>query len=137
MTQPEFVLRVLRCFAEADDCDSVWWRTDDEYAPVTFLVSCNDFFWWGCADAQPITPDNVAVLEQAYADCRAIDHEQVGPLLFVARARGLRPQGCCYPKDPALWPFFDACGPKRDVDFGNPHKHPADGGEYAYKSSDV
>lgn len=27
--------------------EDIWWRTDDGYYPVTFLVNCNDLFWWG------------------------------------------------------------------------------------------
>lgn len=52
-----FICRVLAIFNGFDGpgTDGLWWRTDDEHAPVTFFASCNDLFMWGCADAE----DNV------------------------------------------------------------------------------
>lgn len=124
-----FVMRVLRVLAKYDQHDAVWWRTDREYAPVTFIVGCNDFFYWGSADGERLTADNVDVFEQAFSDCKALGHACFGPLLFCARVRRMRPQGCCYPKERELWPLFDACGPKREVDLGNPDRHPEDDGD--------
>ena len=34
---------------------------------------------------------------------------------FVARIRRMRPMQAAYPRNPALRPLFDACGPPRDV----------------------
>lgn len=127
MSGDGFVLRVLSVLASNDGCDDVWWRTDGEYAPVTFLVNCNDVFFWGCADAEHVTRENVDELERAYADCRAASgHPTYGAALFCARLRKERPQGAAYPKEPKLWPLFDACGPERAVGLGNPRKHPRD-----------
>lgn len=122
--QAAFVHRVLTVFAENDLCGSLYWRTDGEYAPVTFFVNCNDVFCWGCADGEDVTPANLGVLEQAIADCEAID-AVVGSCyavdLFASRVRGMRPQGCCYPDDRRFWPLLDAAGPVREVGIGNPY----------------
>lgn len=132
----KFIVDVLDTFAKHDDCDEVWWRCDGEYAPVTFFINCNDFFWWGTGDSERLTPENIAVLKQAYVDCIAAGDKRGAwaGLLFCARVRQLRPQGCCYPKEKAIAALFDACGPKRDVDLGNPYSHPEDGGKFEYKS---
>jgi hypothetical protein len=126
--QAAFVLRVLQVTAAADSCSDIWWRTDETYAPVVFLVGCNDLFFWACADAERLTPQNIDLLEQAYLDTEAVGCRWNGASLFCARVRKMRPQSACYPKDePQMWPLYDACGPPRDVDFGNPHKHPDEG----------
>lgn len=121
----EFVLRVLRVFA-FDHCGDIFWRTDDEYAPVTFMVKCSDLFDWGSADCETVTPENIEELERAFADAKAADPEGgafYASLLFCARVCKMRPQGAYYKSFPgSLWPLFDACGPERKVgpeDFGN------------------
>lgn len=133
--QLAFALRVLRCFTGFGDkpnTDQLWWRTDGRYAPVTFLVNCNDTFFWGCADCQTLTPDNVGDLERAIADVRAAlpEGESGGwaaAELFCARMCGMRPQGAVYNSLPkATWPLFDACGPERETGLGNPQARPAD-----------
>ena len=118
-----FLLRALRATA-FDFCDIFFWRTDGEYAPVSLFVKCNDLFYWGCADGEPLTPNNIHLLEQSIADCKAADPKfgyPYAPELFCCRARGERPQGCCYPENRDLWPLFDACGPERAVGLGNPY----------------
>lgn len=103
--------------------DELWWRTDAEYAPVTLLVNCNDLFFWGCADAEHLEPDNIADLEKAVADAKEAGDERHGHLLWVARKRGLRPQGAYYKYfKEGIKPLFDACGPEREIGFGNPEK---------------
>lgn len=106
MTKLECGLEVLRICAEHDICEMVWWRTDDEYAPVTFLVNVNDQFY-PAADAEAITPENLDVFKQAVADCAELDRQQpptpedIGKgtdgyaisradVLFVARLRKTR-----------------------------------------------
>lgn len=43
--------------------------------------------------------------------------------LFAARVRGMRPQGAAYTfYPPETWPLFDACGPEREIGFGNPYR---------------
>lgn len=113
----EFVLGVLEVMS-GDNTTDLWWRTKDEYAPITFFVNCNDIFMWGCSDAETITPENLLVLKQSYADSE--DH---GAELFCARVRQMRPQGAWYSYCPREeWHLFDACGPERETGFGNPSK---------------
>jgi len=125
MKDLDFILRVLGTMADADCERELSWRTDGEFAPITFWINCNDFFWWGCADGQDLGDwESLDVLDKAIADCRALDEEHWGPLLFCARDRGMRPQGAYYKLIPEkLWPLFHACGPEREVGLGNP-SHP-------------
>ena len=83
-------------------------------------VNCNDLFFWGCADAENINEELMVEFNQAVSDCGDL---RIGAELYCARRREMRPQGACYSYyDKALWPLFDACGPERDVGFGNPYK---------------
>lgn len=130
-----FVRRVLAAFDRCDMHSDLWWRTGERYGgrqyddPATFLVDCSDTFWWGTADCEEVTPENVGLLEQTFADLRVADGPgatvHIGDL-FAARIRKMRPQGACYAKRyaPKLWPLFDACGPERKVGLGNPYPRP-------------
>lgn len=132
-TDLDLVVRAATVFNGFDgpSSDDLWWRTGDEYAPITLLVNCNDFFAWGCGDCEEVTKDNIAVLEQAAKDIAAVtadgDYKDAG-LLFCARVRGVRPQGAYYPHlDKETWPLFDACGPERTAGVvGNPLKQPTE-----------
>lgn len=130
----EFVERLLKLLAKHDDTHSIYWTEDLE-----FWVNCSDLFCWGCADGENITPENIHCLEQCYEDCKKAQPtlgKIYAPDLFACRVRGLRPQGAAYPKTPkikdgasdcdysALWSLFDACGPVRAVDYGNPKPPP-------------
>ncbi len=130
-----FVMRVLTLFAmhPNDSTEMLMWRVDGKYAPITFLVSCSDFFWWGTADCEIVTPDEIEALEQAFADVKAAStNTQLdaywGAVLYVARKRRMRPQGAAYPTVPALAALFDACGPERAVGLGNPKQPPVQDG---------
>lgn len=112
----KFALEIMSLFAKYDLHDLLFWRTDGEYAPITFFVNCNDLFYWATADLEPISPDNFPELERAMKDVGAtqVNSESLDGLsLFCARVRKMRPQKCAYPKDKKLWPLFDACGPER------------------------
>lgn len=135
-TSDEFAWTVLDLIAQAELHDEVFWHCTGGTKAPEFLVNCSDFFYWGCADCEAITPANVHYLREAIAECEAIpNYEGVGYIgsLFCAKVRGLRPQGCTNPKDAAVRALFDACGPKREINIANPHHHPDDGGAYAYK----
>lgn len=81
------------------------------------LLCCNDAFFWGCADCEEITVEDIPSLRQAHADSKQFN----GQLLFIARKRGERPQGAMYAHlEPEEWPLFDACGPERPSTLGNP-----------------
>lgn len=120
----EFILDVLRLADKYEIHNMLWWRTDGEYSPATFFVKSNDLLFWGCADAEPITPENLDDLEQAIKDCESINScaAGYGCNLFVCRMSKTRPQGAMYPIDIELWPLFNECGPEREVGFGNPYK---------------
>lgn len=117
-TEPNlpFIMRVLNLFA-FDMPEPLWWRTDDQYAPVTFFVGCNDEFYSATADCETITPDNIDVLEQAFKDTEDIGGRAgkiYAPLLFAARVRKMRPAKWAYEKAPAeLARLLDECGPPR------------------------
>jgi hypothetical protein len=124
-----FMLRVLGAVSAVSDFDSaIMWQTKGKYAPISFFVDCSDVFVWGCADFEPLPENRIDAFEQAYADVEATGTDQrwYGGYLFCCRMRGQRPQGAAYPKDPRLWPLFDACGPEREPGFGNPRRHPAE-----------
>jgi hypothetical protein len=127
-----YMVRVLGAVAAADAHDQLWWRCDATFGPVSFFVDCSDVFSWAGCDMEPITPDNVAELERAYADAReASDGDTTfGGTLFACRMRGQRPQGAAYPSDRRLWPLFDACGPQREVDMFNPKPQPSAGPDF-------
>lgn len=105
----EFVLKVLKLFSDNDCCDDVWWRCDEEYAPVTFIVNCNDTFDYACSDAETVTPENFAILEQSFADCDRLCGNPIwASTLFCARLRKLEIIADLYRTVPApIRPLFD------------------------------
>jgi hypothetical protein len=108
-----FMTRVLDLFSRLDSHDMLFWRMEN--GNIRFFVICNDTFFWATADMEEITQGNIKDLEQAVADVQAADpgaDEWMGPLLFCARQRGIRPMPRIkLPK--MLKPLFDACGPER------------------------
>jgi len=133
----DFVLDVLKTTGDYDIGGMIFWRTDEDYAPLTFFAICNDVFAWACADAEEITPQNLPDLKKALKDVEISNHccnYIEGVALFVSRIRKERPQGACYPEDKTLWKLFDETGPEREIDISNPFKP----GEYQekYKKGD-
>lgn len=128
----DFLLRVLRVTAETDMYDELYWAFDTMAGPFFIGIKCSDEFYWGCADDEELTPDNIAVLEQAIVDCRQVTKygNIYAPQLFCCRMRKMRPQGCAYPSELEMWPLIDACGPERPVGLGNPYRP----GEYQEKA---
>lgn len=128
--------RVLRLSA-FDYTEMVWWRLNEgDPERVDFYVPCNDVFAWGCADLEQVTEENIDLLEQTLRE----GEEQFGPYnadlaftLFVARVRKMRPQDAWYnsalgkDSDEHGWwrERFDAAGPERAQDFGNPRARAA------------
>jgi hypothetical protein len=123
----DFILRVLRVASEYDLFGDLFWHMRGQSAPVAFCINCNDLFEWACADAEEVTPENIAELEKACAECLAAGDKGCiyGGSLFCCRVRKMRPQGAAYPRNAAVWPLFDACGPERPTDFNNPKRQPA------------
>lgn len=120
-----FLADVFEVIAEHDLREDVLYQvTPDRKVSIYFL--CNDLFWWGCADAEEITPENLPVLRQCVANLKAVD-KVLGTVhvaeLFCSMVRKERPQGVCYDGfEPEYWPLFDACGPEREVGMGNPYR---------------
>jgi hypothetical protein len=116
----DFALKVLKHYSPTENDgfnNDLWWRTDGEFAPVTFFVNCNDVFAWGFSDCETITEENFPVLQQAYKDS-----ENNGAELFCARVRKMRPQGAWYSYCPEKeWPLFNDAGPEREKDIINPY----------------
>jgi len=80
-------------------------------------IDCSDLFFWGMAEGEDI---ELEAFNQAVDDCNG--NLPVGSLLYCARQREMRPQGAYYSYFPEeLWELFDACGPEREVGFGNPY----------------
>ncbi len=108
MTKEELAIRVLKATG-FDWTGNLFWRSDHEYAPITMFVNCNDLFYWGCADAEEITEENIGLLEEALV----VDNTY-GADLFCARSRKMRPQQPCYKGySEEIKKLFDACGPER------------------------
>lgn len=125
MSKSEFILDLLGFVADQDLCGMLYWRTDGQYAPVTFWINTNDLFAWACAEGEEVNESNLPLLKQSVEDCVKIDPilgTLEGCALFAARMNKMRPQGAAYPKCRELWPLFDACGPEREISIGNPYR---------------
>lgn len=126
-----FLEEILRLAASDRIANDLMWSEED--GKLFCGVDCSDCFFWGSADAEPLTPETLPILRQALEECEAMDKEHtdwycyifVGDL-FAARIRKMRPQGASYEiYPPGLWPLFDACGPERETGLGNPHPRPS------------
>lgn len=124
MTPESFAYRLLQ-LTQFDLTSTLWWRYEtDLNSPLQFYIDCSDVFFWGTSDLEPITPETLSQFEQALDDAG-----EDGPTLYCARRRQMRPQGATYRHiDSKHWPLFDACGPERPVQLGNPHPRPTDTG---------
>ena len=93
-----------------------------EDGTIRVYLRCNDLFHWGCSDAEEVTaadiPEITRALNEFCKDYHSWSRTLDAVHLFIARKRGMRPQGCCYPEDKNLWPLFDACGPEREGGIG-------------------
>jgi hypothetical protein len=113
MADPKFVEAVLRLYEQADAQGMLYWRFNPE---LRLLALCNDVFYWGAADCEEITPDNIVVLAQAQLDAMAEGEMLFFDALFAARVRHLRPQRpFLRTLKPSLRALFEACGPERDA----------------------
>lgn len=126
----DFVFKWLALADKWNKQDDFWWRCDEEYAPVTIFINCNDLFYWATADCEEINSENIDSYDQCMKDADAVKEfgHCYANALWCARQRGMRPQGACYKHYPKeLWPLFDACGLERETDngpFGNPKPQP-------------
>jgi hypothetical protein len=117
-----FVHGVLALFAKADVQGLLWFYGEGD--GVCLAADVSDVFAWGGADCEPITPDRLPLLQQAYDDLAAFQAWECMPELYAARIRGMRPQGAAYPTSRNAQALFDACGPVRETGLGNPKPQP-------------
>ena len=108
----KLVTRVAKVFDSFDGPNSsnLFWRTDEEFAPITFFARCDDLFWWAVADLEQITLDNIHILEKSLDDLLRINKNSghYAHLLFCCRMRKMRPQGAYYQYIPSdIWPLFN------------------------------
>lgn len=127
---------VMRFCSEHDMTSHVIVHVGDD-SKLEVAADCSDCFWWGCADAEEITPENFQLFRDTVTECESLDASSknfaslYADELFAARVRKMRPQGASYELyHPALWPLFNACGPERTCEYGNPHKYPTDPSEW-------
>ena len=115
---PEYFTNyVLKITAEYDLFGVLSWAFDENDDVPTFIINCNDVFYWGASDAEELTEENFYILEESLSEC-----EDYGTELFCARVRGMRPQGAYYPKNKKVQDLFNSCGPERSIDCFNPAK---------------
>lgn len=118
----DLVMHVVTILADHDLYDEIYWERGPDGERIIPSIICNDMFFWGFADSEPIELDQIGRVKQAIKDCDAVGDEGYGLSLFVCRARKMRPQGAFYSFiDRAMWPLFDTCGPERATGPGNPY----------------
>lgn len=127
--QLKFVTRVMEIFSlsHADVYGDLFWRVDD--GQISLYANVSDIFFWGGYDVEQITWETLPELERAYLDLKAVEAEEFTSELYAARIRQMRPQGAAYPSDThdswrRVVEFYNACGPERAIDVGNPKKPP-------------
>jgi hypothetical protein len=114
----ESLLRLLKIISDHDCCANVSWHFDN--SNIIFDVNCNDVFAWAVAECvEIITDDDINLFETSLNDAGELD----GCTLYCARKLQCRPQGACYNYiERKNWQLFNACGPEREINFGNPYK---------------
>lgn len=121
MTKTEFIFEILRLIEEYDLFGDIWWDEN-----INFLADCNDIFYWGTADAEPIRERDLELFRQSLKDLEEIESYFAfvyGPILYCCRKREMRPQNAFYNTIPQeIHQLFDACGDEREADFGNPQE---------------
>lgn len=131
---------ILGFLADYELLDSVFWRTDGVYAPITFIANVNDVFYWACADAEDFDATDISDIRQAIIDLthafevaarsdgkepNYVEIEQARSwafALWACRKRGQRPQtalldGLC---EEVRQLFLD-CGPAH-TQYGSPEE---------------
>lgn len=87
-----------------------------------WFVNCNDVFWWGTADGEPVeTYQDWLLLQKCYDKCQLEDTQNQGDVLYATIKRNLRPQGGWFTFIPKrLWHHFLIAAPERKTDVANP-----------------
>lgn len=120
-----WILELLRIMADdryTDDCaiEDLFW-SKDENGVLSVSMNCSDIFAWGCADAEPIGPEDLPDIEKARDDVRALAPgiHNLDSLhwteLWCARKREMRPQGAFFRhiEDERIAQLFADAGPQR------------------------
>lgn len=138
----QFIHDVLELFELADSFHDLTWRTEHKGTGVQFWVNCNDLFYWGTADAEPVeTKKDLELLRQTLSNLQNLEKENITPMgvatsrvvpnkdsiatsylgsLYAARKRRMRPQkpflndSLLVKYDPEVLKLFLDCGPERD-----------------------
>jgi hypothetical protein len=122
---------LMRWFADHDLDEELRWTTHrsplvtyegEDSGEIKFYVLCNDMFWWGTADCEWITTEDIPDLQRAYDDLKAADLDDIcmwcyAPELWISRKRGMRPQRPWWDRERIPGPakeLFLAAGPHRD-----------------------
>lgn len=128
-----YVERIIRELCIKNDVTVFWNKHKD--GTLYAFINCSDLFYWGCADGEEILESDIEDIIQA------LEESYDGEALWCARKRKMRPQGAYY-KDMMSnssggknndRELFNACGPEREIDFGNPFDQD---NNYEYKKSD-
>jgi hypothetical protein len=83
------------------------WRNAD--GTVRLMANLNDTFGYACADAEPITAENLHLFQQSVADVVRLDEYEHYGLLFAVRVRRRLPLAAVYEaRSPALRELMDA-----------------------------
>lgn len=89
--------RAMAIMQDMDCIDDAWFSVDLTTEQIHISVNCNDLFYWASADSEPITADDVALLEQTARDLEALgDDNDTYPFLnllelYAARRRNMQP----------------------------------------------
>ena len=119
MVTPYEAAAIFRIWERADiGSDGLHWKVAGtprhDTRDMRLYAICSDVFYWGTADLEEITREDVALLERCAADLAGPEQAYL-PELFAARKRGMRPMRsfCKDMDDEATVALFDACGPER------------------------
>jgi hypothetical protein len=111
------IKKFIEIFDELDfDYRSVYFGVDENTDEIKIIVYCNDLFYWGCADGEEVTEENIHLIKEAYEKIDSIDWCQTTTLdLFCCMSRQMRPQSPCYYHiEQKYWHLFDECGEERE-----------------------
>ncbi len=94
-----YVLNVLGIIAETwgesivtlDDYD-IWWHNKLR----RFMVNCNDWFAYACADCETIEPDELELFRESMQDAADVEEWDWGLRLFACRKRKRPPMDCWF-----------------------------------------
>lgn len=61
MTEDQYIKRIIEDYIMGCDEEVMWskWNGTDWSGPIRACVNCSDVFWWGCADAETIEPEEI------------------------------------------------------------------------------